>query len=113
MSIHEIVKAKFTELDVTDDDKIDEFIIAISQTDEYSSDVINEMDYDLENLLGAIATKDKRDEKEQIEILHIDIRLNAVNLYKMVIEDLEEQPSIEPEECTDADKRYWELHRDD
>ncbi len=30
------------------------------------------------------------------------------------IEDIEEynKTEVEPEDCTDADKRYWELHRD-
>ena len=89
MSIHEIVKAKFISLDVTDNDEVDTFIRAISQTDEYSNDVVNAIDFDFDDLLHALATNDHGTVGTQIFKIKGDIRNNAINLYDNIIEDLE------------------------
>ena len=91
MNITEIVKAKWTGMDDTDNDEIDAFIIAISQTTEFSDEVINEMDFDVNELLLGIATQDDDYRDTYLEQFQTTIRENAVNVYQNAMLDLVQQ----------------------
>jgi len=97
MSIHEIVKSKWTDLDVNNNCEVDAFIIAISQTDEYANDVKNAMDFDFDDLLHGIATDDELTVEDQIGFIREDIRKNAVDLYNNIMEDLAERAKEDEE----------------
>lgn len=91
MNINEIVKAKFMDLDTDDSAEVDKFILAISQTEEYGDEVINEIDFDMSELLHGIATCDDDYRDVYLEQFKTTIQENALTTYQNAMIDLAEQ----------------------
>lgn len=106
MNINEIVKAKFMDLDDTDDGEIDAFIVAIMGTEEYSNDVSNGMDFNVAHILHGLVTDDHDYINLCLEDFKADLRSNALGAYKNALIDIFDDS---PEDCTDIDKRAKEL----
>ena len=102
MNINEIVKSKWMDLDDTDNDEIDAFILSINQTEEYTNEVINEIDFDMGELLNGIATQDDDYRDTYLEQFQTTIRQNAMTVYQNVMIDLAEQA----EDAKDAHGDY-------
>ncbi len=79
-NINEIVY-NTDDFDGRDDIATDAFIMSIASTPEFEADVINEIDFDFDGLLRAIATGDDKSAKEQLEVIKDKIRENAVDLF--------------------------------
>lgn len=93
MSIQEIV-SKITSFDGRNDSEVDSFINKISQTSEFQNEVVNDIDYDVDDLLIAIALNPDNSHKEiiqQISILRDTIREKAIDLF-VEIEEENNQP---------------------
>jgi len=86
MSINEIVH-NADDFDGRDDAATDAFILSITNTPEYEADVVNEIDFDFDDLLHAIATSDDKSIKEQLSVIKDAIRENAVDLFCNIQKD--------------------------
>ena len=91
MNINKIVESKWLDLDETDNAEVDAFILAISQTEEYGNEVINEIDFDMSELLYGIATCDDDYRDTYLEQFKTTIRENALTLHQNVMIDLAAQ----------------------
>ena len=102
MNINEIVKAKWLDLDDTDCAEVDAFILAIMETEEYSNDVINGMDFNVAEILHGLVTDDPDYVQHCLKDFKSDIRSNALDVYQNAMLDLCEQA----EDAKDAHGDY-------
>ena len=93
MNINAIVKAHFLEMDDDDESEIDWFMNKIDQTSEYRQEVLNEIDFDFDDLLHAIASDGDVD--AEIEEIKNQIRSNAKDLYQNTMIDLVQEAQDE------------------
>jgi len=77
---------EFEGLDKKDAPEVDWFIHSIRKTDEYRAEVINELDYDLDEFLNALATDDDC-LKSELSIIKDRTRELAIDLFERVEEE--------------------------
>ena len=89
MNIQAIV-GHITSFDGRNDSEVDSFINKISDTSEFQNEVVNDIDYDVDDLLIAIALNPDNNHKEiiqQISTLRDTIRERAIDLYCEIDEE--------------------------